>query len=137
MKIAPFTQRKGTHMILYKGYANTRKLGPLFNKMRMTIDPFEESYEIERLSKTGMPQREIGRKLGISQSTVGRKLALLKASAEVKSAVRIGQIPLTAAELLGFNPEEIQNEALRIALEGKDRVSMNLIRKAIRTALRY
>ena len=70
------------------------------NGQRAGLDPIEEARALNRLSRQGLTQQEIARKIGRSVAHVSTRLSLLALPVEEQEQVRAGQTSISAAVTL-------------------------------------
>jgi ParB family chromosome partitioning protein len=83
------------------------------NIQRSDLNAIEKAQGFkDYLDKFGLTQEQLGAKLGLDRSTVSNLLGLLNLPAEVRDAVRLGQISLGHAKVLKGIPEPERQVAL-------------------------
>ena len=91
-----------------------RRLAALVeNLQRRDLDPFEEAAGLQDLiTRTGMTQAEIARRIGKSQSCIANKLRLLALSCKTQEKLRAAGLTERHARALLSLPEEKQEQAV-------------------------
>jgi ParB family chromosome partitioning protein len=83
------------------------------NIQRSDLNAIEKAQGFkDYLDKFGLTQEQLGAKLGLDRTTVSNLLGLLNLPAEVRDAVRLGQISLGHAKVLKGVPEADRQVAL-------------------------
>lgn len=96
------------------------RLATVENVQREALDPIDEAEAFALILKTGGEIEDVAANTGLSRNTIGRRLALANLCAEVKAAVRAGEIPLGIAEALTMGSEEQQKQILAEYKEGAE-----------------
>ncbi len=89
------------------------------NVRRKDLSPMDMSYAINELLKTGMPQKDVGKKFGKSQGWVAQVYRLVSLRPDLQKKIHTGEIPFTVARSLAAMTDEEQDKALEAAVAAK------------------